>query len=122
MKLPEARPLGLWLGGLYAGFGTVELVADRHEDLFDLLFSGGSLLGGAALVIVGTLVRDRHRSLGLTMLTLGAALGMNATLWTVLIPLFTVLVLVRSYRIEDAGLTVFRSPEAVETPKGPTPA
>ena len=122
MKLPEARPLGLWLGGLYAGLGTAEVVAHRHDDPFDLLFWGGSLLGGGALVIAGTLVRDGHRSLGLTTLTLGAALGMNATLWTVLVPLFAVLVLVRFYRIEDAGLTVFRSPEAVETPKGPTTA
>jgi hypothetical protein len=119
MKLPEARPLGLWLGGLYAGLGTVELVVHRDGEL---LFWGGSLVGGAALVVAGTIVRDRHRALGLTILTLGAVLGMNATLRTVLVPLFAVLVLVRFYRIEDAGPTVFRSPEAVETPKGPTPA
>ena len=35
---------------------------------------------------------------------------MNATLRTLLIPMFAVLVLVRSYRNEDAGLMVSESP------------
>jgi hypothetical protein len=115
MRLPEARPLAFWLGGIYVGFGIVELITHRDDTALALLFWGGSLVGGGALVLAGTFVRDRHRALGLSLLTVGAVLGMNATLWTILIPLFAVFVLVRSYRKEDAGLTVS------ESPAGPAP-
>ena len=115
MKLPEARPLGLALGVVYTAFGTAELFAHRNEAGSDLLFWGGSLLGGAALLLLGTLVSDRHHALGLALVTAGAAVGMNATLWTVVVPAFAVLVLVQFYRDDDAGLTVFESPTAVET-------
>ena len=119
--MPEARTLGLGLGALYVGLGTVELVGHRNDELEQLLYPGGSLALGGVLVIVGTLVRERHRALGLALLTIGAALGLAPTLWTVVVPLCAVLVLVQFYRDEDAGLTVFVSPQAVETPEGPTP-
>lgn len=115
MKLPEARPLGLALGVVYVGMGTAELFTHRDDDGSALLFWGGSLVGGGVLIIGGALVVARLRALGLTMLTVGAALGMNATLWTVLVPVLAVLVLVQFYRDDDAGLTVFRSPTAAET-------
>ena len=121
MHMPEARTLGLSLGVLYTGLGTVELVGHRNDDIQLLLFLGGSLALGGVLVFIGTLVRERHRALGLALLTIGAALGLGPTLWTIVVPLCAVLVLVQFYRDEDAGLTVFVSPQAVETPEGPTP-
>jgi hypothetical protein len=108
--MPEARTLGLSLGALYIGMGTVELITHRSDTGDELLFWGGSLVGGGALVLAGALLADARRPLGLTLLTVGAALGMNATLWTILIPVFAVLVLVRSYRNEDEGLRVSESP------------
>jgi len=119
--MPEARTLGLGLGALYVALGTIELISHRDDTVRALLFWGGSLVGGGALVLTGALLAGRHRPLGLSLLTIGAVLGMNATVWTIVVPLFAVLVLVRSYRDEDAGLTVFVSPQAVETPEGPTP-
>lgn len=116
MKLPEARPLGLTLGTVYVGFGIAEVATHVEDTAFALLLWGGSLLGGGALVLVGTLLRDRHRPIGLSLLTVGTVLGLNATAWTIAIPLFAVFVLVRSYRNEDAGLMVSQS--SVE---GPTP-
>lgn len=115
MKLPEPRPLGLTLGAIYVAMGTVELFTHRDDDGTALLFWGGSLVGGGTLVLTGTLVSERHRALGLTLLTVGAALGMNATVWTLLVPVFAVLVLVQFYRDDDAGLTVFEAPRAAET-------
>lgn len=119
--MPEARTLGLILGVLYVVLGTVELVGHRNDSARTLLFLGGSLTAGGVLVIVGTLVRESQRALGLALLTLGAAVGLAPTIWTIVVPLFVVLVLVQFYRDEDAGLTVFVSPQAVETPEGPTP-
>lgn len=114
--MPEARSLGLSLGALYVGLGTVELITHLDDTALALLFWGGSLVGGGAMVIAGTLLAGRRRPVGLSLLTVGAVLGMNATLWTILIPLFAVLVLVRSYRNEDAGLMVSESPV-----EGPAP-
>jgi len=117
MKLPEARTLGLTLGAIYLGFGTVELYTHRDDTAGALLFWGGSLVGGGALVIAGTLLAERHHALGLSLLTVGAVAGMNATVWTLLIPVLAVLVLVRFYRTEDAGLMVSESPV-----EGPAPS
>jgi hypothetical protein len=116
MQLPEARPLALWLGGIYVGLGTVELITHRDDTTNALLFWGGSLVGGGALVLAGRFILDRRRALGLSLLTVGAVLGMNATVWTILIPLFAVFVLARSYRNEDAGLIVSEAPV-----EGPAP-
>ena len=112
--MPATRTLGLSLGALYVVLGTIELIAHRNDTVGALLFWGGSLVGGGALVLTGTLLANLHRPLGLSLLTVGAVVGMNATVWTVLIPLFAVLVLVRSYRYEDAGLMVSQS--SVEGP------
>jgi hypothetical protein len=116
MKVPEARPLSVTLGAVYVGFGIAEVVTHLDDTTLALLFWGGSLLGGGVMVLVGTFLRDRHRPIGLSLLTVGAVLGMNATAWTIAIPLFAVFVLVRSYRNEDAGLMVSQS--SVE---GPSP-
>jgi hypothetical protein len=119
MRLPEARTLGLVLGALYLILGTVELIGHRNESAELLLLVGGSLALGGALVVAGTLARESHRALGLALLTAGAALGLAPTIRTVAVPLFAVLVLVQFYRDEDAGLTVFVSPQAAEGPEGP---
>jgi hypothetical protein len=115
MRLLEPRPLGLTLGAIYLLLGTIELYTHRDGAGLELLFWGGSLVGGGVLVLIGTQVRTHHRAAGLTVLTLGAVLGINATMWTLLLPVFAVLVLVRFYRVEDAGLMVFVSPTVPES-------
>jgi hypothetical protein len=114
MRLPEAKPLGMTLGMVYLALGVFELSTHRNDSDLALLFWGGSLVGGGALVLGGTFLSGSHRAGGLTMLTLGVVLGMNATLWSLVLPVFAVIVLVRFYRVEDAGLMVFEAPRAPE--------
>ena len=50
------------------------------------------------MVLAGTLVRPAKRSLGLTLLTIGAVVATNATLWTVLVPIFAIVTVVAAFR------------------------
>jgi hypothetical protein len=104
------------LGGTYLAMGVLEVVTHRDGTAMDLLFWGGSLLGGGALVLAGTVLQAPHRATGLAILTIGTVLGINATLWTLLIPAFAVFVLIRSYRMQDTGLTTSVSPLEASEP------
>jgi hypothetical protein len=50
------------------------------------------------LVLAGTLLRPTMRNLGLTILTIGAVVASNATLWTLLIPIFAIVTVVAAFR------------------------
>ncbi len=114
VQLPDATTSSRVLGGTYLLLGVVEVVAHRDGTERELLFWGGSLIGGGALVLVGAALLDRQRALGLALLTIGVVLGLNATLWTVVIPLLAIWTLVRAYREIDAGLVSMQAP--TETP------
>jgi hypothetical protein len=100
VSLPSARILGLSLGVLYLAFGVVEVITHRGDTAGALAFWGISLLGGGALVLAGTLVRQSKRALGLTLLTIGAIVATNATIWTLLIPIFAIVTVVAAFRDE----------------------
>jgi hypothetical protein len=116
VKLPQARTLSLCLGVLYVGLGVAELITHRAGTPFELLFWGGSLVGGGLLVVAGAALRPRHRPTGLGLLTIGAVLGMNATAWTLVVPVLAILVLVLAFRDGDRGLRTSEAPS--EPPAG----
>jgi hypothetical protein len=47
------------------------------------------------------MLREQRRTVGLTILTIGAVAGLNATVWTLVIPVLAIVTLVAAYR-EDA--------------------
>lgn len=98
MTLPPSRTLGLSLGILFILFGVVEVIAHRNDTAGALAFWGLSLLGGGASVLAGTLVRPTRRAWGLTLLTIGAVVATNATVWTLLVPIFAIVTVVAAYR------------------------
>lgn len=100
MPLPSVRTLGLSLGAIYLLFGVYEVITHRGDTVGALAFWGISLLGGGALVIVGTMLRATRRAWGLALLTTGALLATNATLWTLLLPIVAVVVVVAAYRAD----------------------
>jgi hypothetical protein len=112
VKLPATRTLCTCLGGIYLVMGVLEVVTHRDGTAVGLLFWGGSLLGGGALVLAGTVLQPPHRATGLALVTIGTVLGINATLWTVLVPAFAVFVLVRSYRRCTSVVPGTQRPEA----------
>jgi hypothetical protein len=113
MTLPSSRTLGLSLGTLFVLFGVVEVITHRSDTAGALAFWGLSLLGGGALVLAGTLVRPTRRAWGLTLLTIGAVVATNATVWTLLVPIFAIVTVVAAYR--DRG------PEAMPTASAAAP-
>ena len=105
MTAPSARLLGLSLGALFVAFGALEVVTHLDDTAGALAFWGLSLLGGGALILAGTLVRPAKRSLGLTLLTIGAVVASSATLWTVLIPIFAIVTVVAAFRDRGPAAT-----------------
>ena len=59
------------------------------------------LLGGGALVLAGTLIRSTKRTMGLVLLTVGALIGSNATIWTLIVPVLALVTVIAAFR--DAG-------------------
>jgi hypothetical protein len=98
MTLPSSRTLGLSLGTLFIIFGVVEVITHRNDTAGAIAFWGISLLGGGAFVVAGTLVRNIRRGWGLAVLTSGAVVATNATVWTLLVPIFAVVTVVAAYR------------------------
>lgn len=98
VTLPQSRTLGLSLGIIFVLFGVVEVIAHRNDTAGALAFWGLSLLGGGAFVLAGTLMRRTRRAWGLTLLTIGTVVATNATLWTLLVPIFAVVTVIAAYR------------------------
>lgn len=98
MAHPSSRTLGVSLAVVLLLFGVAEVVTHRDDTAWAIAFWGISLLGGGGLVLAGTLVRRTRRAVGLTLLTVGALLGANATIWTLLIPVFALVTVVAAYR------------------------
>lgn len=98
MTLPSARLLGFSLGAVFILFGVIEVVTHRNDTAVALAFWGISLLGGGALVLAGTVARQTRRNVGLTMLTIGAVVATNATLWTLIIPILAIVTVVAAFR------------------------
>ena len=79
-------------------FGIVEVIGHRNDTAGALAFWGLSLLGGGAFVLAGTLMHPTRRAWGLILLTIGAVVATNATVWTLLVPIFAVITVVAAYR------------------------
>lgn len=105
MRLPDSRRLGFALGGTYLVFGVLEVITHRTDTTGAIAFWSLSLLGGGGLVVAGTVLRPDHRTAGLTLLTVGAIAGLNATLWTVLVPVLALVTLAAAYREDEASRT-----------------
>jgi hypothetical protein len=103
--LRRSRALGLLLGSVFLLLGAYEVTTHRNDTAGAIAFWGLSLLGGGALVLGGTLLRPSRRAWGLALLTIGALAGTNATLWTMVVPLFAIATVVAAFRDRGAVTT-----------------
>jgi hypothetical protein len=100
------RRLGIVVGSSFLLAGTLETIRVLTSGDGGLAFWSGSLFGGGALVLLGTLGLRSHPLLALVAVTVGALAGSLATAWTLILPVLAL------------GLVVLR---AVSTLADPPP-
>lgn len=95
MKPRAVRRLTLALAALYAALGTLEVIWKLAEEsaVATIAFFGGTLLGGAALILCGLYahVSDRIRR---ALVVVGAVTGLLASAWTLVLPVLAIVVVV----------------------------
>lgn len=103
MKTEVIRRLTLALALSYALMGTLEVVVKVAEGgaPATIAFFGGTLLGGSALILCGlhAHVLDKIRPV---LVVVGAATGVLASAWTVVLPVLAVVVIVINVRATAA--------------------
>lgn len=89
------RRLTMVLVAVYAGLGTLEVVLKVADDseFATIAFFGGTLLGGAVLILVGLFANLPERARRV-LIVLGAATGFLASFWTLLVPVLAITVIV----------------------------
>ena len=80
------RPLGIVVGSSFLLAGTLETIRVLTSGDGGLAFWSGSLFGGGAMVLLGTLGLRSRPLLALAAVTVGALVGSLATAWTLILP------------------------------------
>lgn len=95
MTPQRVRHLTLALAAVYAALGTLEVVLKVADDsdLATVVFFGGTLLGGAGLIVCG-LVAHLSSTARRGFVMLGAVTGLLASAWTLLVPVLAITVIV----------------------------
>lgn len=97
------RRLTLALATAYAALGTLEVVLKVGADaeVATIVFFGGTLLGGAGLILAGVFahVSSTNRRV---LVMFGAAAGLLASAWTLLVPLLAITVMVANAQPRSA--------------------
>lgn len=90
-----ARRLTLGLAAVYSTLGTLEVVLkiSEGEAMGTIAFFGGTLLGGAGLIVCGLVARVPSTTRRV-FIVLGAAAGLLASAWTVVVPVLALAVIV----------------------------
>ncbi len=89
------RRLSFGLAAVYAALGTLEVVLKVADDasVATIAFFGGTLLGGAGLIGCG-LVAHVSSTTRRACIMVGAAAGVLASAWTILVPVLAITVIV----------------------------
>ncbi|HSV39968.1 MAG TPA: hypothetical protein VLI04_14515 [Nocardioidaceae bacterium] len=95
--------LGIFLGGLLIAAGVAETIRLTRSGDGGLVFWFGTLVGGGALVLAGTLLMPRRPVPGLVMTGIGCLLGLLPTAWTLVVPVLLLTLLIASAkRVSEA--------------------
>jgi len=78
--------LGVFVGSMFLLAGALETIRVLLSGDGGLAFWFGSLIGGGALVLLGTLALQSRPFLPLAAVAVGALAGSLATAWTLLLP------------------------------------
>ncbi len=100
--------LGIGVGCLLLALGVAETVRAVTSGDGGVAFWFGTLVGGGALVVAGTLLAERMPGPALGLTILGCVAGILPTMWTLVVPLLLItLMLMRAwqFRATQAAVT-----------------
>ena len=92
------RRLALLLGAVFILAGIAETVRALRSGDGGLPFWFGSLCGGGTLILVGTFALSRRVWLSFILTAVGCLAATIATMWTIILPLLSVLLVVLTLR------------------------
>ena len=95
--------LGILVGSTFLIFGVLETVRLSRSGDGGFLFWFGTLVGGSALVFLGLFGLQEHPHAAWAVLSIGALAGSVATAWTIIIPVFAVVLIVLKANDMDSG-------------------
>ena len=78
------------LGSLLLGLAVAETIRVLRSGDGGLAFWLGTLGGGGALILAGTLLADRMPRPALVMTVVGCVAGILPTMWTIVLPLLLI--------------------------------
>ena len=100
MQTPLARWLTVILAAIYAVLGSLEVILrvdDADPDYGAMAFLGGTLLGGAAIILVG-LFAPLPEKYQVPVIMVGLVAGLIASLYTFVVPILAIVIVVLTVR------------------------
>ena len=101
---------GLILGCLLVVAGIAETIRAVRSGDGGLWFWFPTLVGGGALIVVGTILAPRSPVPGCALTTVGALAGMLPTMWTLVMPVLLLVLIVVSVKQTAAALGATAQP------------
>jgi hypothetical protein len=98
-----------WIVGIaFIVLGLVEVVArvmaDEPANWTAIALWSVTLLGGGALVLVGSFALPERRGLSTALVVAGCVLGVLGSAWTILLPILAIVLIFMRMRSDNAGL------------------
>ena len=95
---------GILLGLLLVAAGIAETVRLLRSGDGGFAFWFGTLVGGGALILIGTLLLPRKPVTGCVLTTIGCVAGLLPTMWTIVVPVMLVALAIAAFKQATAGV------------------
>ena len=98
MESREGTLAAVLLAIILSVYGVLAIHSHRDDSVRTLVLWSSSLLGSAAVVLAGVVLRRRHLHVGTALLVVGSVLAIIPTMWTVVLPVLELAVIALALR------------------------
>jgi hypothetical protein len=95
---------GIVLGILLLAAGAAETIRLLRTGDGGFAFWFGTLVGGGLLILGGTVLLPRRPILGCVLTSIGCAVGLLPTMWTLVVPVLLIVLMILSARQAAAAV------------------